>query len=57
MIEQQENAHHDDTGLERRRQLRDRRTHDVVDLISRRSELVGINPWADHVIEGVAWTA
>jgi DNA-binding helix-hairpin-helix protein with protein kinase domain len=46
-----------ETELERRRQLRDRRTHDVVELISRRSELVGINPWADHVIESVAWTA
>jgi hypothetical protein len=57
MIEQQEHGHRDDTELERRRQLRDRRTHDVVELISRRSELVGINPWADHVIESVAWTA
>jgi hypothetical protein len=56
MIEQQQHGL-DDDGLERRRQLRDRRTHDVVDLISRRSELVGINPWADHVIESVAWTA
>jgi DNA-binding helix-hairpin-helix protein with protein kinase domain len=46
-----------ETELERRRQLRDRRTHDVVELISRREELIGINPWADHVIESVAWTA
>jgi hypothetical protein len=59
MIEQQtqEHGHRDDTELERRRQLRDRRTHDVVELISRREELIGINPWADHVIESVAWTA
>lgn len=43
--------------LERRRALRDRRTHDLVELMARRSELAGINPWADTVIEGVAWTA
>ena len=40
-----------------RRELRDRRTHEVVELISRRNELVGINPWADQVLESVAWTA
>lgn len=57
MIEQQEHGHRDDTELERRRQLRDRRTHDVVELIARREELIGINPWADLVIESVAWTA
>ena len=43
--------------LERRRALRDRRTHDLVELVERRRELSGINPWADHIIEGVAWTA
>lgn len=43
--------------LERRRALRDRRTHDLVELLARRRELAGINPWADQVIESVAWTA
>ena len=43
--------------LERRRALRDRRTHDLVELLGRRRELAGVNPWADHVIESVAWTA
>lgn len=43
--------------LERRRALRDRRTHDLVELIARRRELAGVNPWADQLIEGVAWTA
>ena len=43
--------------LERRRALRDRRTHDLVELVARRRELIGINPWADQVIESVAWTA
>lgn len=43
--------------LERRRALRDRRTHDLVELLERRRELSGLNPWADHVIESVAWTA
>lgn len=43
--------------LDRRRALRDRRTHDLVELMARRSELAGINPWADTLIEGVAWTA
>lgn len=43
--------------LERRRALRDRRTHDLVELMARRSELAGINPWADTLIESVAWTA
>ena len=43
--------------LNRRRALRDRRTHDLVELMARRSELIGVNPWADTVIEGVAWTA
>lgn len=57
MTVDQDSASRYETELERRRQLRDRRTHDVVELISRRSELVGINPWADHVIESVAWTA
>jgi hypothetical protein len=57
MAVEQDIASRYETELERRRQLRDRRTHDVVELISRRSELVGINPWADHVIESVAWTA
>ena len=49
-------GHHDDTER-RRRELRDRRTHAVVELISRRGELEGVNPWADLVREGVAWTA
>ena len=57
MSELQEHGHGDDTELERRRELRDRRTHDVVELISRRVELEGINPWADLVRESVAWTA
>ncbi|WP_156887232.1 MULTISPECIES: hypothetical protein [Nocardioides] len=43
--------------LDRRRALRDRRTHDLVELIARRRELAGVNPWADQLIEGVAWTA
>lgn len=43
--------------LARRRALRDRRTHDLVELMARRRELAGINPWADQVIESVAWTA
>ena len=43
--------------LERRRALRDRRTHDLVELVARRRELIGVNPWADQVIESVAWTA
>jgi hypothetical protein len=57
MSEQQEHGHRDDTELERRRELRDRRTHAVVELIARRTELAGITPWADLVTEGVAWTA
>ena len=51
------NSHPDDAVLSWRRQLRDRRTNDVVELLTRRRELVGLNPWADHVIESVAWTA
>lgn len=47
----------DEAELERRRALRDRHTHDLVDLVARRRELTGVNPWADHVIENVAWTA
>lgn len=47
----------DEAELERRRALRDRRTHDLVELMARRHELAGINPWADQLIEGVAWTA
>ncbi|WP_310526029.1 hypothetical protein [Nocardioides sp.] len=43
--------------LARRRALRDRRTHELVELMARRRELTGINQWADHVIESVAWTA
>jgi hypothetical protein len=48
---------HPDAVLVRRRALRDRRTSDVIELLTRRRELVGLNPWADHVIESVAWTA
>lgn len=47
----------DEAELDRRRALRDRRTHDLVELMARRGELIGINPWADTLIEGVAWTA
>lgn len=47
----------DEAALVSRRQLRDRRTHDVVELLARRRELAGLNPWADVVTEGVAWTA
>lgn len=47
----------EDADLIWRRQLRDRRTSDVVDLLARRRELAGLNPWADLVSEGVAWTA
>ena len=47
----------DEAELQRRRALRDRRTHDLVELMARHRELTGINPWADHVIESVAWTA
>ena len=43
--------------LERRRAFRDRRTHDLIELMERRRELAGVNPWADHLIESVAWTA
>lgn len=43
--------------LERRRLLRDRRTHDLVELLERRRELSGVTTWADHVLESVAWTA
>jgi hypothetical protein len=43
--------------LARRRALRDRHAHDLVELVTRRRELIGVNPWADQVIEGVAWTA
>jgi hypothetical protein len=46
-----------EADLARRRALRDRRTHDLVELMARRRELSGINPWADQVIESVAWTA
>ena len=46
-----------DAELERRRALRDRRTHDLVELLERRRELSGVNTWADHVLESVAWTA
>lgn len=54
---QSENPVPDEAELERRRALRDRRTHELVELMERRRELAGINPWADHVIESVAWTA
>lgn len=47
----------DDAALVWRRELRDRRTNDVVNLLTRRRELAGLNPWADLVTEGVAWTA
>lgn len=47
----------DQAELERRRALRNRRTHDLVELMDRRRELAGVNLWADHVIESVAWTA
>ncbi|UUZ58003.1 hypothetical protein [Nocardioides sp. B-3] len=47
----------DEAELDRRRALRDRRTHDPVELMERRRELAGVNPWADQVIEGVARTA
>ncbi|MCW2834316.1 MAG: hypothetical protein JWN68_2269 [Nocardioides sp.] len=47
----------EDADLVWRRQLRDRRTNDVVELLARRRELAGLNPWADLVSEGVAWTA
>jgi len=43
--------------LERRRALRDRHARELVELVARRRELIGVNPWADQVIEGVAWTA
>lgn len=46
-----------ESELHRRRALRDRRTHNLVELMARRRELTGVNPWADHVIESVAWTA
>ncbi|WP_165807075.1 hypothetical protein [Nocardioides currus] len=47
----------DEAELERRRAFRDRRTHDLMELMARRQELIGVNPWADHVKESVAWTA
>ncbi len=47
----------DEAARTGRRQLRDRRTHDVIELLNRRNELLGLNPWADHVVESVAWTA
>ncbi len=47
----------DEAELVRRRRLRDRRTHDVVELLARRGELAGVNPWADQILESVAWTA
>ena len=47
----------DEAALAGRRQLRDRRTQDVVGLLARRRELAGLYPWADHVRESVAWTA
>lgn len=51
------NSQPEDSALIVRRQLRDRRTHAVVELLTRREELAGLNPWADHVIESIAWTA
>jgi hypothetical protein len=50
----------DEAELERRRDLRDlrdRRTHDLVALMARRRELTGVHPWADQLFESVAWTA
>lgn len=51
------NPQPDEAALVWRRELRDRRTLDVVELLARRRELAGLNPWADHVKESVAWTA
>jgi hypothetical protein len=41
--------------VERRRQLADRNTGAVVDLLQRRQELKGIYPAADLVAENVGW--
>ncbi len=41
--------------MERRRQLADRNTGAVVDLLGRREELRGIYPAADLVAENVGW--
>jgi len=56
-MNQDPNSQPDDAALVWRRQLRDRRTNDVVELLDRRRELAGLNPWADHVTESVTWTA
>ncbi len=51
------NSQPEDAALVWRRELRYRRTNDVVELLARRGELAGLNPWADHVSESVAWNA
>jgi hypothetical protein len=43
--------------LERRRQQRDRNAQALVELLDRRSELRGVYPFADQVIEAIAWSA
>jgi hypothetical protein len=45
------------TEIERRRAMRDRNTHAIIDLLDRRTDLHGVWKLADHVVESVAWTA
>ena len=41
------------TAMERRRELRDRNVHDVVELLKRREELKGVYPMADLVVDNL----
>lgn len=43
------------TAMERRRELRDRNVHDVVELLKRREELRGVYPMADLVVDNLGW--
>ena len=44
-----------DREMGRRRELRDRNVHDVVDLLQRREELRGVYPMADLVADNIGW--
>ncbi|MGN0063421.1 MAG: hypothetical protein ACI379_04210 [Nocardioides sp.] len=45
-----------DTEQSRRERLRDRNVRGLVELLSRRGELRGVHPMADHVVDTFAWT-
>ena len=47
---------HTERETQRRQRLRDDNVRGLYELLGRRSELRGVHPMADHVVETMGWT-